>query len=485
MSLATTAARGGLIILISQVVKVFLQLISIILLARIISPESFGLVAMVVSVFGAGEVLRDFGLSAASIQTHSLSQNQASNLFWCNGLLGLILACLAYFSATTISYFFQRNELIEISQLLSVIFIVNGFATQFKAKLNRELKFKQLAIAELSGIGIGLSVGIYLACKGYSYWALVFQQVIQASIFLISYIMFTKWLPSLPSRNSGTKQLLLYGFNLMGAQLLGYFSKNIPQLLIGYRYGAASLGFFEKAMQILMLPLNQLSTPTTTIALPILSRLENVDAKKYNRFLLFGQNILVHIVVFTLSLVIGQTERLIIIVFGEPWLNIVPIFQALSLGGIFLALSYSSYWVFLSKGLTDKLFKLNLICRPLIVIVSALGLFWGPSFVALFYSLSLMLTWLLELYWLRNTGIPVIKMTLNPLSISLIYLLSAYLASGIVGATDLELYTGLITAWAVNLIFLVASYICFPFFRNSVNMLIATRKYFKNYKNND
>jgi PST family polysaccharide transporter len=286
----------------------------------------------------------------------------------------------------------------------------------------------------------------------------------------------------LPSRNAGTRELLSFGWNLMGAQVLGYLSKSTPAILIGYKHGATSLGFFERAMQILMLPLNQLSSPSATIAVPILSRLQNTDQQKYNKFFLFGQNIIVHAVVLSLSLVATQTERLVLIVLGEPWLGVVPIFQALSIGGTFLVFSYSSYWIFLSKGITNKLFRFSLISKPLMIVLTSLGLFWGPVGVALMYSFSLFVSWLLSIYWLRHTGVPIKEMVVTPLFIGFVYFISAYISNRLISTQEIGLYTGIIWGWITLLLLLLTFYFLLSPFRKSVNQVFEIKTYIKQAK---
>lgn len=482
MNLASKAARGGIVMMSGQMGKVLLQMLNLIILARLLMPESFGLVAMVVALYGIGEIIRDCGLSTAAIQAKTLTQTQASNLFWANLAIGGFLTLIAFYSAHFIAEFYGRLELVEIGQVLSIIFFLNGVASQFKAKLNRDLKFGFLVTVELLGTALSIGVGIYLAYVGYSYMAIVYQQIVQALIFLIFYSVLSQWKPTLPRRDEGTKQLLSFGWNLMGAQMLGYFSKNMPVVLIGYKYGATSLGFFERAMQILMMPLNQLSSPSQAVAVPILSKLEIDDEDKYNQFLVFGQNIIVHMIAFGLAIIVTQADRLVTLVLGKQWVELVPIFQALSMGGIFLVLSYSSYWVFLSKGITNKLFRLSLFSRPLIIGITALGLFGGPMYVALCYSLGLCASWLLGVYWLKDTGIPVKQMIVNPITVSFIYFFAAFLSYQFVSLFELGLVDGIVSGWFLLLALLVLAYFLVPMFKTSVNQLFQLRNYLSKVK---
>lgn len=482
MGLASKAARGGVIMMSGQAGKVILQMLNLIILARLLKPESFGLVAMIVALFGVGEIIRDCGLSTAAIQARELTHKQASNLFWANLAIGGVLTLTGYLLAQTIADFYNRVELIEIAQFLSVTFLLNGAASQFKAKLNRDLKFGFLITVDLLGTLIGIGVGIYLAYAGYSYMAIVYQQIVQAIIFLVLYSALAQWRPGLPESDAGTKQLFSFGWNLMGAQILGYFSKNMPVVLIGYRFGATPLGFFERAMQILMMPLNQLSAPSQAVAVPILSKLQTEDERKYNEFLVFGQNIIVHLISFGLVLIVAQTERLVTLVLGPQWVELVPIFQALSVGGVFLVLGYSSYWVFLSKGITNRLFKLSLITRPMIIAITALGILGTTTTVAICYSIGLGLSWLLGIFWLKNTGIPVQRLIVNPIAVAAVYFSAAFFSYQLLAHFELGLLQGIATGWLVLLGLLVIAYWLFPIFRDSVNQLFQLRYYVNKVK---
>jgi polysaccharide transporter, PST family len=482
LSLSVKAARGGVVMLSGQIVKVTLQFANLVLLARLLQPEDFGLVAMVIAIYGVCDILLDFGLSTASIQVQSITKGQINNLFWVNVLIGLIFSLVSYASASLIAAFYNRPELVEIAQYVSVVFLFNGISAQYKAQLNRNFKFAQMAITDIVAMLVSVAIGIYYAYSGYSYWAIVYQQVAQAFIQMVAYILFGRWIPSLPSRQESIKHFFKFGWGLAGSQILGYFSRNIPSILIGNQIGANQLGLYDRANKLLMLPLNQLNAPSSSVAVPVLSRLETEDQDKYNRFLLFGQNIIVHMVVFSLALATCQTEKLVEIVLGSQWLEMVPVFKAISFAGIFMALSYASYWVFLSKGITGSLFKLGIIGRPIAIMITCLGLPGGVIGVAYAYSLSLMFSWLLGIYWLRNTGIPVKQMIVNPLFTSLLYFSAAYISNLIINNYFKFGMYNVPIAWLLMLFILLIFYMIFPMFKRSIDQLFEVKSYIRNRK---
>lgn len=480
MSLSVKAARGGLVMLFGQGLKISLQLVNLIILARLLFPEDFGLVAMVIAIFGVCDILLDFGLSTASIQVAQISKKQISNLFWINLIIGLSLALVSFLSAQALANFYGRTELFSIAQAMSLTFIFNGVAAQFKAQLNRELQFKKIVSADILAVSAGITVGIYMAYQGMSYWSVVSQLLIQSFVQMLMYVLFGKWLPSMPDRNENMSGFFKFGWGLVGSQLLAYFSSSVPAMLIGRQIGAAGLGLFDRANKVLMLPLNQINAPLSSVAVPILSRLQVEDQEKYNKFLLFGQNIIVHIVVFSLALASCQTEQLISMVMGKQWLEMVPVFIGLSFAGVFIVLSYTSYWVFLTKGITTSLFKMGLVGRPIVILITSLGLFGGVIGVAYAYSLGLLFQWVLGIYWLRNTGIPFKAMLWGPITTAFCYFSAAHLSNYLVDLTIVKSPYVLIYGWAYMFVILTAFYLLVAPFRRGVNQIFEVKKYIRN-----
>lgn len=479
MGLGKKAAKGGAVIMVGQVLKIVAQLINLIVLARLLGPSEFGLVAMVLSVYGLGEVVRDFGLSTASLQAKEITKAQVSNLFWLNLCLGCSLAGIAYYLADSLAVFFDRNELVDIGHLMCLMFIFNGISAQYKAQLNRKLKFLQMTMADVAGAYGGVLAGMFFAYYGFGYWAIVVQQLTQFFIQMVLYVYFGKWLPNLPDLNAPMKHFFTFGWNLMAAQILNYLTRSFPSILIGNKFGAVSLGLYDRAFQILMLPLNQLNAPSSSVAIPILSRLNHEDEIKYNKFIVFGQNVMVHIVVFFLALAATQTENLVIKILGDEWVGLVPVFRYLSLSGVFLALSYACYWIFVSKGITHSIMTLTLVSKPILIIITALGSFWGVEGVALFYSIGLMVNWLIGIYWVRNTGVPIKEMILGPMWVVVCYFSASAMSYYIMGFYKFDGYSSIIIGWLIMLVILCVMYVVIPKFRHSINSLMSIRQYLR------
>ena len=329
-SLGRMAAGGALVTMGGQLAKIAVQFGGVILLARLLTPRDYGLVTMVLAIVGVGEVLRDFGLSSAAIQARHLSRGQRDNLFWINTAIGLVLALVVFLMAGRIAAFYGEPLLRGLAQAIALTFLLNGLTTQYRAHLTRELRFKRLTAAEVGGQLAGLAVA------GYGYWALVVQQIVQAAMILAVMVAAARWLPGLPKRDAEVRSFLRFGGNVMASQLLAWFSNNVGQILIGNRLGAAPLGLYNRAFALVAMPLTQLNAPATSVALPVLSRLQG-DPARYAAFLLRGQAALMHFLIAVFAFACAQAGPLIVLTLGARWTEAVPMFQALAVGAVFRA----------------------------------------------------------------------------------------------------------------------------------------------------
>ena len=473
-SLGSIAARGAVLTMGGQGVKIMLQFCGIVILARLLSPNDYGLMAMVVVLTGIGDVLRDFGLSSAAIQARNLSPEQRSNLFWINSAIGVVLALLLFAIAPALAAVYDESRLTLIARVLAITFLLNGIATQYRAQLNRGLHFGALAMIDILGMAVGLAVGLFMALEGYNYWALVGQQLTLSAATLVALLLAARWLPGLPRRSAPMGDLLRYGSSLMGTQLIGYATRNLDSLIIGYRFGAESLGVYSKSYQLSMLPLNQINAPATTIALPVLSRLQQ-QPERYDQFLLHGQTVMLHLIVGVLAFAAALAEPLILLVLGPQWQAAVPVFRILAVAGIFQAASYASYWVFLSKGLTPLHLRFTLVSRPVLIGCILLGALWGVPGVAITVASGMGVLWLWGLFFLRRSGAPVGAMLRNGLVIISSYVLSAglawYSADRWGSSLPMQLLIGS-TAMAVAVMLLG---LIWPPFRSSLLQVLGSR----------
>ncbi len=385
-SLTIHSFRGGIVTLSSQFIKFALQLGSVAILARILTPEDYGLFAIVIAVVVFGNFLNDMGLQMSTIQRELVSHEQVSNLFWVNTASGTTLAMVAVAAAPLLGRLYHEPRLTAMLAVLSLIFIANGLGNQQQAIMKRTMRFGTIALIEMVSMAAGVSVAIIAAFRGAGYWALVYMQATLSVVNVASIWFVSKWRPGLPDRSTDVRPLLRYGRHLMGLGILGFACRNMDTLLIGWYIGASEVGFYSKAYQLLLIPLLQVELPLAGFALSILSRARRKTEdyrNQYMRIVLPIASIGMGIIAFLFV----EAEKAILVIIGPQWLSSVPIFRALAPAGFVDTFLLTLNWVLMSFGETARLFRLSLIITILTLTGFAVGLPWGAFGVAVAYSI--------------------------------------------------------------------------------------------------
>ena len=213
-----------------------MQMASVVILARLLSPRDYGLYTTVLIVVGVGEIFRDFGLSSAAIQAAVLTRLQRDNLFWVNTGLGVVLAGLTIRGRARYRRA-VRPAVADHDHARTCLDVrINGLATQFRADLNRRLKFGRLAVTNLCGQAVGLVVAIAAAAAGARYWALVASQLAQVGVVLVLVVVFARWLPRRPRRGVPLGSFLRYGWNFVATEVVNYFGNNLDSTIIALSF---------------------------------------------------------------------------------------------------------------------------------------------------------------------------------------------------------------------------------------------------------
>ncbi|MET4137447.1 O-antigen/teichoic acid export membrane protein [Pseudarthrobacter sp. PvP090] len=453
-----------------QALRIAVQVLSVAILARLLSPAEYGLLAMVAAVIGVADIFRDFGLSTAAIQAKTLSRSQRNNLFWINTSIGLLLSILVWISAPLIAWMYHQPALVPIAQSLAWTFLLNGMATQYRADLNRNLRFTLLATADVIAPAIALGVAAALAAGGAGYWALVAQQLVQFVVMLVIVAAGSGWFPGLPSKSTSMDGMLRFGWNIVATQLINYASNNADSVIIGLRFGVGPLGHYNRAFQLLMTPLNQVRAPATRIAIPILARLQD-DEKRYSAFLLRGQSALGHSLGFMLGVGAGASVPLTAVFLGAgEWSGVAPILSLLAVAGVFQVLAFVGYWVYVTRGLTRNLVHYSVVSSLIRVVLIVLGSQWGVIGVAAGYAIAPAVTWPLSFWWLsRCTPLPVRSLyqgALRIIFVSGVALGTSYGVSAALG--QLPAVVALLAAVGAALVVCTAIAVVIPPFRRDL-----------------
>ena len=377
-----SASGNALLALSGQWGRYALQLLALVVFSRLLSPADFGLVAMVTGVVGIAYVIGDFGLSLAALQAEDLHTDQRTNLFWCNSVIGFLIAALICVAAAPMASFYEDSRVAPIAIALASVFLVNGIAVQFRTELNRDLRFGVIAAADTLGQAAGFVGALVGALIGWSYWALVAMPVIAAVVTNAIIVAYANWWPGWYRRGTPMRSLLTFGVNVLLTQVINYISTNVDQIVIGRVWGATPLGFYNRAFQIARIPAQQVAAPLTRVVLPYLSRLLG-DPVAYLEAVKKTQLALATLLLSLLAFAAGTGDWLVPVVLGEGWQQAVPLLRVLCLAGALQAIGYVTYWVLLSQGKTGLLFATELGARLVMIALIIAAAVRGPLWVAL------------------------------------------------------------------------------------------------------
>jgi len=387
--------------------------VSVSVLARLLGPSDYGLLAIVVAVVGVGEIFRDFGLSTAAIQAPTLSPAQRSTLFWLNAAIGAALTAIVFASAPLVAMIFGHDQLTGISRALAFTFLINGMMAQYRASLVRQLRFGATMVSDLGSQMVGIGVAVAAAASGAGYWALVAQQLTQALGGLIFLMIQGRWLPRNPAPVREVRPMIHYGWNLAASQLIGYLNSNVDTFVISLRFSAASLGLYNRGFQLLMRPLNQMRGPTNNVAVPVLARVQD-DEERSNRFVTQGQIGLGYTMVPILAVAFAGAAPAVSLFLGGRWTATAPIIAALAIAGTFETLAYVGSWVYQARALTPHLLRYTLVSLAVKAVCVLIGSHFGITGVAVGYATAPGLCWPLSLWWLsRITPYPLRQLWLG------------------------------------------------------------------------
>ena len=397
---------SGFVTATAQGAQFFLNLAYIMALARLLVPQDFGLVAMVTTVMGFLRIFQDAGLSTATVQRQEITHAQVSNLFWVNVTVGGVITLLVAALAPAVAWFYREPRLIGITLVLSVTFLLASSAVQHVALLNRQMRFKVIAVIDIVSMLAGYLTGIGMALWKYGYWALVFANVVQVAIKLVLTWSISRWRPRSPSRNTQTRHLLSFGANITAGSLMYSLARGADNLLIGRFFGAAAVGLYSRGSALLVRPLEQFILPINAVLIPTLSRIQEQHDRYRRTFLQVFEAIALMSFLFT-GLLLALSYPLTLAVLGPKWEAAAVIFAGFTMAALAYPLTTASTWLFASQGrgkdwvLTSSIVSSVTLCSFLV------GLPFGPAGVAISYSAACVLIELPFVYCIAGRQGPV------------------------------------------------------------------------------
>jgi len=428
--------RGGVAKICSQGANFLLRLGSLMILARLLDPKDFGLVGMVTAVVGIFNVFRDFGLSTATVQRTTVTEEQISTLFWINMLVGTILGLLTVALAPFVVRFYHEPNLLGVTAALASGFVFNAAGVQHTALLERQMRFTALSVIDIVALLTSIVVAIVMASNGYGYWALVAATTLTPLVCTICLWLTTGWVPGRPHRQVGIRSMIRFGGTLTLNGLVMYVASNFEKVLLGRFWGADAIGIYGRAYQLVNIPTENLNSSAGGVAFAALSRLQD-DALRFRSYFLKGYSLIISLtmpITFACALF---ADDMISVFLGPKWKSAVTIFRLLAPTMLAFAILNPFGWLLSALGLVWRNLKINLVLAPVMIAGYLLGLPYGPRGVAFAYSAVMALCMIPLIAWAVHSTVISLR---DILSMASRPLLSCMVAAGV--ALGLQLFYG-------------------------------------------
>jgi O-antigen/teichoic acid export membrane protein len=347
-----------------------------IILARLLLPSEFGLIAMMAVFMGIGGVLINSGISMSLIRTPDADDEDLSTLFLFNLLMSCLVYLIVFFSSYAIAQFYNQPLLENLIKVYSLTFIIDAFSTVQSTRLTKSLDFKtQMRVSVPSLIGSSI-VGISMAYLGFGVWSLVYAALTKSTLASIQLWFYTKWRPRLKFNVTKFKYHWNFGYKLMFSALINSIFSNLYAILIGKYFVASQVGFFQRADTLKMLPVTTIGSILNKVTFPLFSKVQddNIKLKEiYSKLM----KIVIFIIAPLLLTMSALGEPLFRFLFTEKWLPAVPYFRILCFSGILYPIHAYNLNILNVKGRSDLFLKLEVIKKTILVVIIFISFRFG------------------------------------------------------------------------------------------------------------
>lgn len=356
-------------------------------LARELGPGAYGLMGMAATVTALLTNFRDLGTAAAIIQRPAISRELLCTLFWANQALGIILMLALALASWPIAWFFHQAELAALLQVLSLSFVFQSAGTVHNALLNREMRFRATAAADIVSAAAGYAVAIPMAVGGLGVWSLVMANLASSLSSTVVHWWASGWKPSFLFSGSEIRKVAGFSLNLSGFGLVNYVYRNADNVIVGRVLGAGPLGSYQMAYNLMMYPLQNVTSTLSRGLLPAFSRVQD-DNKRFGEAFIRACS-LIALITFPLTAGMGITApSLVSAILGPKWIPAIPVFQILAPVGMVQSIHTLVGVIYIAKARTDWMFRMGIFSMVALVGAFLIGVGYGITGVATAYGVA-------------------------------------------------------------------------------------------------
>jgi PST family polysaccharide transporter len=353
--------------------------------ARRVPPSAYGLMGMAAVVIGFVGLFRDIGTTSAIIQRRDIDDGLLTSVFWLNLSIGIAVAGACWVTAPWVALFYREPALLGILRALSLLFLIPSLSGVNNALLVRELQFSRIAAMELVAGTAGLAAAVTAALLGAGVWSLVINLLAISIVSVMVALWARPWWPKLHFSWVEIRSISGFGLNLSAFNIVNYFARNADNLLIGKYLGAAPLGYYALAYNIMLFPVQAVSQTLGRVLFPVFAAMQSDHARFRQAYLRSSAAT----AFFTFPLMAGAAvlaPELIALFLGPRWGPVVPVLRILAPIGMLQSLTANTQHIYLATGSTRAMFRWGTLFSVVLVAGFVAGLPWGIMGVAAIYA---------------------------------------------------------------------------------------------------
>jgi O-antigen/teichoic acid export membrane protein len=386
--LARLAREGWIVNMLARGGGQIIRFASMVVLARLLAPADFGVLAMSFAIIGVAEVFKDLGLSAATIRAPAITSSQINSLFWLNAALGLLMTLGAILIAPTLGPLYDDARIPHAAAALALSFAISGLGVQHGALLQRELRFRELAACQLLAALIGGLASIAGALLGYGYWALIGGLLISSATSTVLRWHYCRWRPAKPAYDRSVNSMVSFGGYLVVFSILGFLAHNLHIALIGWMWGAATVGLFSRAYLLYAIPLGYITEPINMVAQSTLSRLAT-NPTGFRDYYLRTTNSLITLAAPASVATVLWSDGLVQLLLGPKWSEAANFLRWFAIGMVPQVICYTSGWLYLVRGDSRMMMLWGIGGWSFLIVCLLAGLSQGLESVAISYAAAM------------------------------------------------------------------------------------------------
>lgn len=360
MSLTSQAKKGVFWTFLQQFSVQGINFVVQIVLARLLLPSDFGLIAMIAIFVAIGQSLSDSGMTSSLIRNKVNTEADYGTVFITNFVISLVIYIVVFFAAPWVALFYKQVILTDLLRSYALIFIISSFYVVQIARFSINLDFKSQFTYQLPSVVIGATVAIIMAKKGFGVWSLVGLNIVQAISFSFVLWLFYKWRPKMIFDKKVFSFHFHYGYKLTVSGIINTIYLNLYKIIIGKSYSPAAVGYFTQADNLRLFPVNQLNAILIKVTFPIFSSIQD-DTARLREVYKSSVRLVLSISTGMMLILVLISKPLLLLLLGEKWLPSVNFFQILCIASIFVPFSVYNLSILKVKGRTDLFLRAEII----------------------------------------------------------------------------------------------------------------------------